>query len=103
MAFIATLVMGATESIFMALTSTYVQLVTPDRLRGRVTSLYILHAGGIMAFANLGYGYLADLYNAPNVLIITGLLFFVFFTGISSTDPILKSVYKGKDVSELAS
>lgn len=103
MAFIATLVMGATESIFMALTSTYVQLVTPDRLRGRVTSLYILHAGGIMAFANLGYGYLADLYNAPNVLIITGLLFFIFFTGISSTDPILKSVYKGKDVSELAS
>ena len=103
MAFIATLVMGATESIFMALTSTYVQLVTPDRLRGRVTSLYILHAGGIMAFANLGYGYLADLYNAPNVLIITGLLLFIFFTGISSTDPILKSVYKGKDVSELAS
>lgn len=102
MAFIATLVMGATESIFMALTSTYVQLVTPDRLRGRVTSLYILHAGGIMAFANLGYGYLADLYNAPNVLIVTGILFFLFFTGISFSDPILKSVYKGKDVSELA-
>ena len=94
--------MGATESIFMALTSTYVQLVTPDRLRGRVTSLYILHAGGIMAFANLGYGYLADLYNAPNVLIVTGILFFLFFTGISFSDPILKSVYKGKDVSELA-
>lgn len=102
MAFIATLVMGATESIFMALTSTYVQLVTPDRLRGRVTSLYILHAGGIMAFANLGYGYLADLYNAPNVLIVTGILFFLFFTGISFSDPILKSVYKGRDVSELA-
>ena len=101
-AFIATLVMGATEAIFMALTATYVQLVTPDRLRGRVTSLYILHAGGIMAFANLGYGYLADIYNAPNVLIVTGLLFFIFFIGMSFSDPILKSVYKGKDVSELA-
>ena len=100
-AFFATLLMGATESIFMALTATYVQLVTPDRLRGRVTSLYILHAGGIMAFANLGYGYLADLYNASNVLIVTGAIFFIFFAGISFSDPILKSVYKGTNVPEL--
>ena len=93
--------MGATESIFMALTATYVQLVTTDRLRGRVTSLYILHAGGIMAFANLGDGYLADLYNASNVLIVTGAMFFIFFAGISFSDPILKSVYKGTNVPEL--
>ncbi|HAT21744.1 MAG: MFS transporter [Dehalococcoidia bacterium] len=103
MAFAATLIMGATESVFMALTATYVQLVTPDRLRGRVTSLYILHAGGVMAFTNLGYGYLADIYNAPNVLIVTGILFLVFFAGMSFSDPVLKSIYKGKDISTLAS
>lgn len=102
-AFASTLIMGATESVFMALTATYVQLVIPDRLRGRITSLYILHAGGVMAFANLGYGYLADIYNAPNVLIVTGILFLVFFAGMSFSDPILKSIYKGKDISALAS
>ena len=94
-AFGSCIVMGGSQSIFMSLTATYVQLVAPDRLRGRVTSLYILHAGGIMAFANLGYGYLSDQFGAPEILVITGVIFIVVFLALRVSDPILKSISRG--------
>ena len=47
------LLMGAFQATFMALTNTFVQTLAPDRLRARISSLYIFHAGGTMAFANL--------------------------------------------------
>ena len=95
-AFGSCIVMGGSQSIFMSLTATYVQLVAPDRLRGRITSLYILHAGGIMAFANLGYGYLSDEFGAPEVLITTGIIFVVVFLALRVSDPILKSISRGE-------
>ena len=95
-AFASCIVMGGSQSIFMSLTATYVQLVAPDRLRGRVTSLYILHAGGIMAFANLGYGYLSDQFGAPEILVTTGIIFIVIFLALRISDPILKSISRGE-------
>jgi len=95
-AFGSCVVMGGSQSIFMSLTATYVQLVAPDRLRGRITSLYILHAGGIMAFANLAYGYLSDEFGAPEVLITTGGIFVVVFLALRISDPILKSISRGE-------
>tara|TARA_Y100000590_G_scaffold465983_1_gene639891 strand:+ start:250 stop:900 length:651 start_codon:yes stop_codon:yes gene_type:complete len=86
--------MGATQASFMAITNVYVLTVCPDRLRGRVSSLYVLHAGGIMAFANLGYGFLADLFNARVIFIITGLLFVVFLMAISTSLPKLRTIYR---------
>ena len=59
---------------------------------------YILHAGGIMAFANLGYGNLADLFGVPEILIVTGVIFLGAFVALSSIDPVLKDVYRGKNV-----
>ena len=97
-AFIFKFLMGASQSTFMALTMTFVQVFTPDRVRGRVSSLYILHAGGIMAFANLGYGNLADLFGAPKILIVTGVIFLGVFVALSSTDPVLRDVYRGRNV-----
>ena len=97
-AFIFKFLMGASQSTFMALTMTFVQLFTPDHVRGRVSSLYILHAGGIMAFANLGYGNLADLFGVSEILIITGVIFLSAFIALVSTDPVLKDVYKGKNI-----
>lgn len=96
LAFASCIAMGGSQAIFMSLTATYVQLVAPDRLRGRVTSLYILHAGGIMAFANLGYGFLSDQFGAPEVLITTGIIFIVIFLALRVSDPILKSVSRGE-------
>ena len=86
--------MGATQASFMAITNVYVLTESPDRLRGRVSSLYVLHAGGIMAFSNLGYGFLADLFNARVIFIITGLIFVIFLMAISTSIPKLRTIYR---------
>ena len=91
---LASAAMGATQATFMALTNTYVQTIAPDRLRSRISSLYILHAGGIMAFANLGYGFMADVFSAPPILLVTALLFLAVMVGLGGGQPILRRVYR---------
>jgi len=86
--------MGASQATFMALTNTYVQVMAPDRLRARISSLYVLHAGGIMAFANLGYGFMADIFTAQPVLITTGALFVVIVVSLAVGQPIMRNVYR---------
>ncbi len=86
--------MGASQATFMAITAAYVLTISPDRLRGRISSLYILHAGGIMAFANLGYGYLADVFNASVIFVITGALFIAVVVGLTASQPLLRRVYR---------
>ncbi len=86
--------MGATQATFMALSSTYVQTVAPDRLRGRISSLYILHAGGIMAFANLAYGILADKFSAPPILFLTGIAFILIVILLSIVVAEMRRVWK---------
>ena len=90
---------GACQASFMSVTKTMVQKIVPDGIRGRIMSLYLLHAGGIMAFANLGYGNLADLFGATEILVVTGLIFFIAYISISLVDPILKRVYRGDSIS----
>ena len=87
-------VMGGAQSAFMALTNTYVQTIAPDRLRGRISSLYILHAGGIMAFANLGYGFIADAFSAPPILMATAAAFLLFLFSANVSLPDLRRVYR---------
>jgi MFS family permease len=89
-----TALMGASQATFMAITAAYVLTISPDRLRGRISSLYVLHAGGIMAFANLGYGFLADVFTATLIFQITGGIFVVFVIGISASQPLLRRVYR---------
>ncbi|MDP7578521.1 MAG: MFS transporter, partial [SAR202 cluster bacterium] len=90
--------MGASQGVFMALTSTYVQSIAPDRLRSRISSLYILHAGGIMAFANLGYGFMADVFSAPPILLVTAVIFLVIMLVLSRSQLVLRQVYRTGDV-----
>ena len=86
--------MGATQATFMAISNAFVLMVAPDRLRGRISSLYVLHAGGIMAFANLGYGFLADQYSAWAIFIVTGVLFVAVVIGMSGSQPMLRRIYR---------
>ena len=86
--------MGATQATFMAISNAFVLMVAPDRLRGRISSLYVLHAGGIMAFANLGYGFLADQYSAWAIFIVTGVIFVAVVIGMSGSQPMLRRVYR---------
>ena len=86
--------MGVSQATFMALTSVYVQTIAPDRLRGRISSLYILYAGGIMSFANLGYGFAADSFSAPPILLITGLIFVAVVLAFGMGQPIFRQLYR---------
>jgi MFS family permease len=90
--------MGISQATFMALTNTYVQAIAPDRLRGRIVSLYTLHAGGIMAFANLGYGFLADAFSAPPIFFTTGIIFILVLVSLGAAQPILRRIYRYGEV-----
>ena len=52
-----------------------VQSIVPDGIRGRVSSIYLLHVGGMMALFNLINGNLAEVFSAPIVLGTAGGLF----------------------------
>ena len=84
---LAASVMGATQTAYMVITLTMMQSMVPDAVRGRISSIYIIHAGGIMSFANLGNGALAELTDPFWLLSIGGLAFLVvtLFSGIGPT------------------
>ena len=68
---------GATQAMFMALSSVMIQAVVPDAIRGRVMSLYAMFAGGVMALMILANGLASDVVNVRYLLTIPGILFFV--------------------------
>ena len=74
---IGALIAGFTQSAFMAMTSTFVQEVVSDEFRGRVLSLYIMLAGGTMAFLNLGFGRVTDLFDVRAVFILPAVLWLI--------------------------
>lgn len=72
-------VAGGAQASYMALSATFVQDMTPDSLRGRVMSLYVMLAAGHMAFVNLGMGALADVVGVRILLVVPGLLWTAVF------------------------
>lgn len=87
----ATLV-GGSQAMFMALTNTFLQLATPDWVRGRVLSIYLMVGGGVMAFANLITGRLADAYGVTPVLAIPAAAFMIIVV-LSVFGPSLRGIY----------
>jgi MFS family permease len=75
---VAAFLTGLFQAPFMSLSMTFIQTVVPDAIRGRVSSLFTMSALSLMAFANLGYGWLTDMYGSTPVLIIPA----VTFTGV---------------------
>ena len=76
---------GACQSSFMSLTTTMIQKVIPDGIRGRIMSLYLLHAGGIMAFGNLILGNMADIFGYAWLFRLTGIAFLIYILFVLST------------------
>lgn len=93
MATSAAVVMGASQAMFMALSAVFLQEVISEAVRGRVMSLYLMSAGGLMAFANLGFGSLADWLGVPVLLLVPGLLFVVITLASAFTMPHLRRIY----------
>ena len=94
--------MGASQAMFMALSAMFLQETVPDAVRGRVMSLYLMSAGGVMAIANLGFGTAADRWGAPALFWIPGSVFVlaVIATGFMGSN--LRRVYRTGRMSEAA-
>jgi MFS family permease len=65
---------GAALLMVFSLTASLVQLIVPDRLRGRVVSVYMVAFRGGMPLGSLWGGYAASLTSAPYVLAVNGML-----------------------------
>lgn len=89
---LATGAMGATQTGYMVITLTMMQSMVPDSVRGRISSIYIIHAGGVMSFANFGNGALAELFD-PFWLLTIGGLAFLAVTLASGLGPTMRRIY----------
>src|SRR5499433_1680217 len=66
---------GLTQSMFIALATTLLQIASPDHVRGRVLGLLWGSTGGVMAVSNLATGRLADGLGAGPTLALPGFAF----------------------------
>jgi len=83
---------GLTQSVFIALATTLLQIATPDHIRGRVLGLYWGSTGGVMAVSNLATGRLADELGAGLTLALPGLAFGAV-TILTLCAPTLREIY----------
>ena len=65
---------GFAQVVMTATANTTIQTVTPNALRGRVISVYLLVYAGGMPLGNLFVGSLTTLFNAPVTFLIGGIL-----------------------------
>ena len=66
--------LGACTVMSMTSTNTALQLLTPEHMRGRVLSLWVMTALGLAPFGNLLAGWVAQSIGAPSTLAIGGSL-----------------------------
>jgi len=83
------LFVGAGSSMFMTLNSTLIMTHTPEDLTGRVMSIYMM-GFGLMPFAALPAGALAQAIGAPLTVILGGGILFLFLTGAALSQPRLR-------------
>ena len=89
---LAAAAVGLTQSVFIALATTALQIATPDHVRGRVLGLYWGSTGGVMAISNLATGRLADWLGAGPPLALPGLAFGAL-TVLTLCAPTLRGIY----------
>jgi MFS family permease len=91
-ALLAAAAVGLTQSMFIALATTLLQIATPDHVRGRVLALYWGSGSGVMALSNLATGRLVDGFGVGPVLALPGLLF-IAVTVLTLSVPALREIY----------
>lgn len=93
---------GFAQITFSATANTTLQTVTPDHLRGRVMSVYMLVFAGSVPLGNLFTGGLAHLYGAPIALLAgAGLSFIAAVAGWILRKPAEKSFAQSTREAEL--
>jgi MFS family permease len=97
---LAAATVGLTQSMFIALGTTLLQVATADHVRGRVLGLYWGSTGGVMAVSNLTTGRLADVFGAGPMLALPGLAFGAV-TVLTLCAPTLRAIY-GRRLASIA-
>ena len=92
LAMLSAVVIGVSHTGFMTMAIIMIQSVTPDGFRGRVTSVYLIHAGGIMAFSFFANGALAEVFD-PRWILIVGAFAFLGVMFISFLRPTPRRLY----------
>jgi MFS family permease len=100
-ALLAAAAVGLTQSMFIALATTLLQIATTDQVRGRVMGLYWGSTGGVMAVSNLATGRLADWVGAAPTLALPGLTF-AAVTVLTLWGPTLREIYGRRQASSAA-
>jgi MFS family permease len=59
------LITGATQTLFMSLTNTLLQLTVPEEMRGRTMALYSLIPMGFMPLGTMALGSVGDVFGVP--------------------------------------
>jgi MFS family permease len=93
-AVIAAIIAGGTQASYMAISNALVQKVVPDSFRGRVMSIFAMIAGGLMAFMNLGYGWLADTVHVQLLILIPSVAWIIIFIAAAVFLPEFQSVLR---------
>ncbi|MDB5084550.1 MAG: hypothetical protein JWN30_1436 [Bacilli bacterium] len=75
-------IVGATQAVFMASSNALIMQRTDPNYQGRVSSVYIIIAAGLMALCNLGYGSLGTVMSPATIMMTTGLIFVLLFVVI---------------------
>ncbi len=65
---------GMAQLVVFSLANSLVQLVVPNEMRGRVMSIYMVAFRGGMPLGSLTAGYFANVFSAPAVLMVNGVL-----------------------------
>jgi MFS family permease len=91
-ALLAAAAVGLTQSMFIALATTLLQIATPDHVRGRMLGLYWGSTGGVMAVSNLATGRLTDGLGVGPMLALPGLAFGAV-TVLTLCAPTLREIY----------
>ena len=89
---LATVLIGATQAGFMTISHTVIQSLTDDSVRGRVAGVYSVHVGGSMAITNMIGAAIADVFTAPAVMFVGGLVF-LGAVMLSFGSPSLRRIY----------
>ncbi len=76
-AMLGTVVIGISHTGFMTMATIMIQVIAPDSMRGRITAIYLIHAGGIMGFSYFANGVLADIFDPSWVLLVGSMAFLV--------------------------
>lgn len=71
-AMIAMVIMGFCMSTGLSSSNTFLQLNSPDELRGRIMSVYSLVLGGVTPVGSLYAGYVCDQFGVRTFLILSG-------------------------------